>query len=67
MTPPFETNNRGQYLVIEPAEGMHPDSIQFEFHKVTYELRDYAGREIESRVQPDVLAYEECVVVGDDQ
>jgi hypothetical protein len=64
MTTPFETNDCGQYLVLEPAEGMRPDSIQLEFHDVTYELRDFVGRETESRVHPDVLAYDECTVVS---
>jgi hypothetical protein len=65
MTAPFETNDRGQYLVIAPADDMEPDSIRLQFHNLTYELSDYAGREIDSHVHPDVLAYEECNVVDE--
>lgn len=57
---PFETDENGSYLVAQPAQGMTPASITIALTEGTFRLSGYQGRHRESRVQPDVLRYEDC-------
>lgn len=56
---PFETTDNGNYKVVQPADGMEPDEMSVRIENHVFYLRDYAGKNIESRVCPDVLVYRE--------
>jgi len=61
---PFETTEDGFYRVIQPAEGMEPDELAVRLGDRTFRLSDYAGKDVESRIHPDVLVYRECEVIS---
>lgn len=65
---PFETTENGFYRVTEPVEGMEPDLITIRLDGRTFRLSDFAGKDVESHVLPNVLVYRDCEVIeeGDD-
>jgi len=63
---PFETTEDGLYRVTQPLEGAKPDSIQLTLDGSTYRLSEYRGRDVLSRVNPDILVYANCDVITDE-
>ncbi len=63
MNHPFETTENGHYRVVQPSEGLAPDELTVEVGGREFHLSDYAGKDIKSRVRPDVLVYRELEVL----
>jgi len=64
---PFETTADGRYLVTEPAEGMEPEQITITIDDVQYRLWGFAGRDIQSHINSDVLVYKFCTTEAIDR
>lgn len=63
---PFEQTDSGEHLVMQPVDGMAPDKMTVVVDDVTYELSGYVGKDLNSHVHPDILAYRYCVVEDGD-
>jgi len=61
----FETTESGEYLVNAPADGMEPDEVSVTLDGIEYRLHGYAGKDINSNVHADVLAYKYCTVIAE--
>jgi hypothetical protein len=65
---PFQQTDNGNYRVVQPADGMTPDEMSVTVGNRRYHLYDYAGKDHESRIAPDVLVYREMeeIVISDE-
>jgi len=59
---PFETTEQGHYAINCPVSGEHPDEVSVTFNGETYTFTDFVTIGMSSKVRPDVLLYEECIV-----
>lgn len=64
---PFKTNERGQYRVTEPIGSVIADEITINVNGTEYQFTGYAGKAVHSRVGPDVLLYNYCDIVSEDE
>jgi len=56
---PFETTDNGNYRIVQPADEMEPDEMSVTVGNRRWHLYDYAGKDVMSRIGPDVLVYRE--------
>lgn len=64
---PFETTSEGEYLVIEPTEGIEPENMEVTVSGTTYHVEGLVGKDVTSNVFPEVLCYKHCWVVEDEE
>jgi len=60
---PVEREGDGYFHVQQPFKGVTPEEITFTHDGVRYAFSDYQGKATQSRIYPEVLAYDECEVV----
>jgi len=60
---PFGTTEQDYYAIHSPVAGDdYPDEVSLTYNGSTYTFTDFVTVGVQSKVRPDVLLFERCIV-----